>query len=156
MSNEELLIQRVTAEITAETGNLDKIRQDLAAFRAAYTEMNPFLIRALGSLVADFYSGVERVLKIIAEELDGGLPKSENWHKQLLINANLAIAERPPVLSGRTVTALLPYLGFRHVFRNAYGFELDYDRMKQLEQRLPETLELFANDIHSFCAWLKQ
>jgi len=31
-----------------------------------------------------FYSGAERLFEAIANELDGGLPKGEAWHRELL------------------------------------------------------------------------
>ncbi len=38
---------------------------------------------------------------------------------------SLNIGERPPVISRELQGGLLMFLGFRHVVRQVYGFELD-------------------------------
>lgn len=154
MNREKQLAGRIVAEVNAELSNLEKVCKEERDFQNKYAVIDSHLVRALSSYIADFYSGVERALKIICEEVDGGLSKSENWHKQLLTNAHIRVGDRPPVLSESTHRALLPYLGFRHVFRNAYGFELDKERIAALERNLPEVLELFSTDIRRFCGWL--
>lgn len=154
MGREQQFLARIAAELNAELLNLDKIYREKESFRKKYTVIDSYLVRALSSYIADFYGGVERILKIVGEEIDGGLPKSENWHKQLLTNAHIKVADRPPLIPDSTYTALLPYLAFRHVFRNAYGFELDRERIQALENNLPGLLDQFSKDIRHFCGWL--
>ena len=50
-----------------------------------------------------FYAGVERLLELIAREVDGGQPTGRRWHRDLLTQMSLAIpAVRPPVLVPET------------------------------------------------------
>ncbi len=154
MDRERQFVDRIIAELKAELKNLEKVNAEKQAFEKKYEIVDSYLTRALSSLIADFYSGIERTLKIISEELDGGLPRSENWHKQLLANSRIRLGGRPPVISDATYEALLPFLGFRHVFRSAYGFELDRDRIQSLESKLPRVLDGFLKDIGEFCQWL--
>jgi hypothetical protein len=81
--------------------------------------------KAKASFFADFYMSVERISILIASELNGGIPKGEDWHKRLLLDMSLTIGERPPVLSKKLYEELLKFLGFRHVIRHAYGFDLN-------------------------------
>ncbi len=151
MGREQQFLERIAAELNAELLNLEKVYHEKQSFQKKYAVLDSHLVRALSSYIADFYGGVERILKIVSEEIDGGLPKSESWHKQLLANAHIKVADRPPVISDSTHDALLPYLAFRHVFRNAYGFELDKERIQSLDNNLPDLLDRFSKDIRHFC-----
>ena len=99
--------------------------------------------------------GVERIFKIIAEELNGGTPKGEDWHKRLLLDMNLNIGERPPVISRELHGSLLMFLGFRHVVRQVYGFELDEKRLEALSVHFEPVLEKFIKEREAFCQFLK-
>ena len=47
-------------------------------FLEKYPSLDRYLLRTKASFLADFYMGVERIFKIIAEELNGGTPKGED------------------------------------------------------------------------------
>ena len=61
---------------------------------------------------------------------------------------------RPPVITPELETRLSDFLGFRHLFRNIYGDELDVERVALLEARLPEVLDDFETQIHAFLDWM--
>ena len=85
----------------------------------------------------------------------GGLPSGMDWHKQLLIDMGLDIEDiRPPVISNELTAKLHNYLGFRHVFRNVYGFFLDTERVKALAQELPEVSKKMREEIDNFIKYL--
>jgi len=46
--------------------------------------MDTYLLRAKASFMADFYMGVENIFRTISEELNGGVPRGDGWHKRLL------------------------------------------------------------------------
>ena len=50
--------------------------------------------------------------------------------------------------------ALGEFLRFRHVFRSIYGFVLEADRMRPLEDALPGVLGRFVTQIRTFNAWM--
>lgn len=112
-------------------------------------------MRARGSILHDFYGGVERIFVRIAGDLNGGVPRAEQWHRELVGNMTLEIPEvRPAVLDPALAEALGEYLGFRRVFRNVYGFVLEAERLRPLEERLPATLAAFRERIRAFLAWM--
>lgn len=81
----------------------------------------------------DFYTEIERIFEKVAPELNGGVPAGPAWHRDLLDSMSLDLpGVRPPVLSGATAAALAEYLRFRHLYRNLYGFELDWARLAPL------------------------
>lgn len=47
----------------------------------------------------NFYTGCERIFRKIADDINGGVPRSSNWHKRLLKSMSLDIEKiRPPVI----------------------------------------------------------
>ena len=47
--------------------------------------------RAAGSILHDFYSGVENLFERIAVNIDGKLPGGKDWHKELLSQMELPL-----------------------------------------------------------------
>lgn len=116
-----------------------------------------FFLRSIGSVLHDFYVAVENTLKIICSEIEEKLPEGSSWHILLLKQASYNIPEvRPAVISKLTTDRLDKYRAFRHIFRNAYGYNLDPDRIKELLLELQETVDLFKEDVTSFMRQLDQ
>lgn len=64
--------------------------------------------------------------------------------------------DRPGVITKNTVKQLKDYLGFRHIVRNIYGFELDIDRLETLVNNYFSVWHNFREDINNFLNWLHQ
>ena len=149
-------IHRVISEIEEELGNIERLLSELNEHQKEEPR-NSFYLRAVGSIFHDFYCGVERIFERIAEELNGGIPEGENWHIQLLKDMTLQIEEvRPAVISKELVAELKGYLEFRHRFRNIYGFELEWDKMKGLKETMPGVAERFKKEIQVFIEFMKK
>ena len=167
MKLEEVLVRRLAAEINDELDALDALVQELAH---APQSDDSYARRARGSILHDFYNGVERVFERVACELNGGVPKAEQWHrepsagereglaprmKELLDNMALGIPEvRPPLIDQPLAATLHEYRRFRHLFRNVYGTVLETGRMRILEERLPDTLAAFRRQVSAFLRWM--
>ena len=111
-------------------------------------------LSALAALLHSFYTGVENILKRIAIEIDGGLPSSEFWHRQLVDRMADSNPQRPSVLSAELRGRLRGYLDFRHVFRHAYVFELRWKKMAELVLGLEATHSLFDLQLAGFQRFL--
>lgn len=107
-------------------------------------------IDALAALLHSFYNGVENLFKLIAKEFDGGLPESPNWHTLLLFTMSHATNQRPAVISDTLAKLLKGYLDFRHVFRHAYSFELQWSRMAPLVWNVEETFRRLEQEATRF------
>ena len=149
-------IHRVISEIEEELGNIERLLSELNEHQKEEPR-NSFYLRAVGSIFHDFYCGVERIFERIAEELNGGIPEGENWHIQLLKDMTLQIEEvRPAVISKELLAELKGYLEFRHRFRNIYGFELEWDKMKGLKETMPGVADRFKKEIKEFIEFMKK
>lgn len=57
---------------------------------------------------------------------------------------------RPALLSESLSETLQEYLDFRHVFRQAYSFELRWEKMKHLVLGLGETFQRLEQELGAF------
>lgn len=152
MRLEEIVARRLAAEMESELATMTSLGEELAN---APQGTDSYSLRARGSILHDFYNGVERVFLRIARELNGGVPRGEQWHRDLVDDMALEIpGVRPAVIDGGLANVLGEYLRFRHVFRNVYGGVLESQRMVSLEDRLPETLAAFRECVEGFARWM--
>jgi hypothetical protein len=105
----------------------------------------------LGSLLHAYYDHTEKVFKLIAKNIDGCVPDGESWHKELLDQMAIAIPEKRPAVLNKPAQQLLEELrGFRHVYRNVYGDNLDPIRIENLVRKLPMIAKNLKEDLDSF------
>jgi len=125
---------------------LDKEKNALSKRRPS-----KFVVRASGSILHDFYTGIEKIFESIAKEVDNRLPMGEEWHSELLHQMTLDIPGlRPRVITANTEKKLREYLGFRHLFRKRYGFELDWQKLKKLLLGMRQSRSNLENEIDRF------
>lgn len=105
----------------------------------------------------NFYTGCERIFQKIADDINGSVPRSIDWHKRLLKSMSLEIEKiRPSVISKETAKTLEEYLAFRHVVRNIYGFEIDSERLHRLIEKLYGVNERFKKELNIFLDFLRK
>ena len=102
-----------------------------------------------------FYSGLERIFELIAQELDGGVVGGDAWHTELLRQMALDVPDvRPPVLQMVTDDQVDEYRKFRHRIRNIYTTNLDPERMAHLILRLPILWPQIRSELEGFARFL--
>ncbi len=105
----------------------------------------------------DVYSGFERIFKQIAATVDGNVPASAEWHKELLEQMGLDLPKvRPPVLTADTIQRLDEYLRFRHIVRNVYTFSFDAERIGRLVQQLEPIFAQVCSELLAFAKFLEK
>jgi hypothetical protein len=113
-------------------------------------DLPPFAKAGIASYVHSFYTGCEHVFRAIAAFFENELD-SARWHADLLKRMKLEIpGVRPRVLTDLLAAELDLFRGFRHVFREAYGYELDWRRLRPLAERLPEVSKETFSQIARF------
>ncbi|MFB3904049.1 MAG: hypothetical protein ACE15E_11400 [Acidobacteriota bacterium] len=145
----------LTADIQRQSDALSKLEEEARGLLESGGS-SPIERRAAGSILHDFYTGVEKVFQRIAIELDGGLPAGPDWHSDLLLRMTIGIEQRrPPVITEELAERLGEYLRFRHVFRHLYGFELRWELCRELLGDLPATLEDIRKQLRNFQDFLQ-
>jgi hypothetical protein len=109
------------------------------------------LVSGLTLYLENLYMGVERVLSLIAQEVDKIVPSGGSWHLQLLQQMVIEVPSvRPAVISQETYEKLNEFRGFRHVARNLYAYDLEPGRVIELAKKLNQCHESFITDMESF------
>lgn len=111
---------------------------------------NEIELSALAATLHSFYTGIENIFKRVTVELDGEALRGDNWHRDLLQRMKAPSAHRPVLLPETLHDKLLEYLRFRHVFRNAYSFDLDWRKMSHLVLKLEETFQQLELALDAF------
>lgn len=107
-------------------------------------------LSALAAMLHSFYTGVENIFKRVVIEIDGAPPQGGSWHRELLDRVTHLSAARPAVISTSLRETLRGYLDFRHVFRNAYSFQLQWEKMASLVLECEETLQKLEAELDVF------
>lgn len=144
---------RIEDELASISSNSETLNKVLAQS----SQIDAIIITpALASYIADFYTFCERISERVAVTLDGGLPKGDNWHEQLLRQvADPGGDGRPPLWSGSLLLELDEYRKFRHLERHTYRIELKAERVEELAKHVELVLEKVKSAIALFSQWLE-
>ena len=118
--------------------------------RCRVQEPDAIELSALGAFLHSFYTGVENLFRRVTIELGGRMPQSEAWHQRMLHEMMQSDERRPAFISAELGEQLKIYLGFRHVFRQAYSFQLHWEKMAPLVHSCEETFARLQAEIGDF------
>ncbi len=143
----------LVAEINDELAKLEKLVNRLATQQGRVDDEE--ISESAALRLHNFYTGCERIFKLIATEVNGVLSQSLDWHKRLLNQVALEVAGiRPAVISTETRKDLEELLNFRHIVRNIYAYELKPERVEELVKLAIALYPRFAKEIAVFTAFL--
>ena len=142
----------VYEQVNLERANIDALfagYQDI--IRKMETRPPDFIeLSALATMLHSFYNGIENILKRIAAGIDHDVPTGSASHAKLLIMMANPGSQRPPVISQAMQERLSAYLSFRHVYRHAYSFQLDWKKMRELVLQSEPTWQWFQRELEEF------
>lgn len=156
MDPNELL--RLADDLTDGLARYLQLEREIEDAGTRLIDQNPdtFELRAVASILEDVYTGAESLCQLIVKRLDRAQPTGKHWHKELLEQVSVeSPGIRPAVLRPITVERLDMYRSFRHVARNIYGAELDWQLLTGLLAKSPTTMDLFSQDIRQFVTFLQ-
>lgn len=125
---------RLRKQIAVERIQLNRLTQTYLSLieKCKYSPPDFVELSALSAFLQTFYTGIENIFKRVTVELGEILPEGEFWHQKLLEQMTISTPRRPAIISVEFRGKLRNYLEFRHVFRHAYTFELQWPKMKEL------------------------
>lgn len=143
------LIEVVRFELDA----MQTTAQELAVLLSDVQERDPTLREktAAGAFLAQFYTGVENILKRISRYHGIPLPHGDTWHLDLFQRFREPGKPPLPVLLDEALASDLgPYRRFRHVVHHGYGFELEWERMQEGVRRVGSVFERFRRQVEAY------
>lgn len=150
-------VQALAYELAAEREQLERVVGTVQKYLDGLAEEPDELeVRGFASLLHDFYQGCERIFERIALRIDDDLPSGPNWHTLLLQRmARPWGEERPAVINQALEQKLLEYLRFRHLFRHTYGYDLQWERIRELSEALSGLWQELSAQLTTFLAELR-
>ena len=97
---------------------------------------------ALGKLLQDIYTGIERILRNQLESQGIKTIKNPSWHKELLLSA-----KKNSIITQNQFEAFRKLLVFRHMQIHGYGYMLDEQRLRELAKPVPDVCRDFIKSI---------
>jgi hypothetical protein len=105
-------------------------------------KLTDYEVIALGKLLQDVYTGIERILRSQLETRNIKIKKTENWHKQILLSA-----QDQSLVSQEQFEACRNLLLFRHLQIHGYGYMLEEERLRDLAEPIPGLCRAFLKGI---------
>ncbi len=149
-----LLLQRIQQEVDAlERTQTAVQRHWQSAFRLAADQ--DAYVNSVALNLHSFYSRLERIFELIADEVDDVKLRSGEWHLELVRQMTVDMgAVRPPVLDMQTAARLDELRRFRHLVRNSYTDDLAPERMRRIVEELPALWQAVRVQLTRFSAHL--
>lgn len=144
-------------EIAVEVEALEQVVYELQALRQELGLNEPTVREktAAAAFLAQFYSGVENILKRISQFYRVPLPSGETWHVDLFKRfCDPAYFPLPFFFDEGLESDLASFRKFRHVFFHGYGFYLDWSRMQEGVAQIEDVFERFKLNLNDYLATL--
>lgn len=119
-------------EISIELEAISQVVRELISLNQDLGKQDPTVREktAAAAFLAQFYNGIENILKRICIYYEVRVPEGENWHVSLFqMFSNPAQEPLPTLFEHKLAETLAPYRRFRHVVFHSYGFQLEWKKM---------------------------
>ncbi|MDW8326392.1 MAG: nucleotidyltransferase domain-containing protein [Anaerolineales bacterium] len=151
-------LARLNHLIEDEFATLERIAAQIQDIQASLSDPPRQLeLQALASYLHQYYTGIESILERLLDWRGEPKPSGRYWHADLLDQvAEPREGERPAIIDRPLHARLEAYRRFRHFFRHAYGYELDWRKMEAETSGVSETLARLRTQIRAFLDFLVQ
>jgi hypothetical protein len=132
---------------------MSQVVHDLVALKQDLANQEPTVREktAAAAFLAQFYNGVENILKRIHHNFGVPLPQGNTWHVELFQRFCPPGHKPLPILFQEPFASnLAPYRRFRHVVFHGYGFQLDWHRMVEGIETIQPVFDEFKIAISKF------
>jgi hypothetical protein len=135
MKPEPPQLAALSAMITRDLEAIDRLGAELIPLGNALSAANPAFrdLAATAYVLHNIYGALENIFEQISRTFENHVIEPAQWHRELLTKMFLEIPKiRPAVLPVELRGFLNDLRGFRHVFRHAYEFDLDAEKLALL------------------------
>ena len=142
--------------IRADLETLDKLWQRLEATETPSESTAEETLIALGYRLHNLYTAAENIFHNIAKSFGNQIEDRSAGHAELLERMRLDLMPlRPAVIDDEAYDKLHEMRRFRHLFRAAYGVELDPERMMLVLGKARALRRVFPLQIEAFLGFLR-
>ncbi|MFH1985720.1 MAG: hypothetical protein ABIL58_28125 [Pseudomonadota bacterium] len=148
------------ARITVFLGDFDSQLQQIAQIYAVLEKRlqsfnrnpaSPEMVDSTGYQLHNLYCAYEDLFKLVVGFWENNVSSNGGFHINILKRMMAEIeGVRPPLISAESYSHLDELRGFRHVFRHAYTYHLDDERVGFLLRRVIAHKECVLTDINAF------
>jgi hypothetical protein len=121
-------------EVTVQIAFLDVTVREVCLIRDDLSHREPTLrdIAAAAGFLADFYGGIENILKRICVARGVVIPAGEEWHRRLFqLFCEPGHPNLPLLIDRDLMEPLAAYRRFRHIVHHSYVIQLRWSRMAE-------------------------
>jgi hypothetical protein len=129
-----MTLAELREEISIELEMMGNIVEESISLLSDLSEREPTVREktAAGAFLAQFYGGIENIMKRLHRYHGIPMPTGDSWHIDVFKRFCDPSFHPFPVLFDKSLAAdLSPFRKFRHVVHHGYGFQFDWDRMKE-------------------------
>jgi len=148
-------IDDLKEEVSIEFELMDGIINELLSLKKEISGREPTVREktAAAAFLAQWYGGVENVLKRFYRYYNIAIPVSDNWHTEIVKGISDPPLKGLPLLIDNTLfDALAPFRKFRHVVYHGYGFQLEWDRMLPGIEQISTVFLMFKERVERLIA----
>ena len=148
-----MTVDELREEIGIELESLDTVIREITAIRLDVAGHEPTVREktAAAAFLAQFYGGVENILKRIHRFHGLQLPTGDTWHTDLFRRfCEPPYAHLPLLFDDMLALKMAPYRKFRHVVIHGYGFQMDWERMREGLEQLADVFGRFKTNLDKY------
>jgi len=146
----------LTHRILADLETLDALWDHLATSEVPSASTAEEALIAIGYRLHNLYTAAENIFQNIAKAFGNHIEDRSSWHAELLERMRLDLMPlRPAVIDDEAYDKLHELCRFRHLFRAAYGIELDPERMELVLRKALALRKIFPRQAEAFLAFLR-
>lgn len=152
-------MQAIFVDINNELAEIERevrmLESSLALYPKTDSPENPanwIFVQGIASGVENIYTGLERVMALVASKIDGErVDHTDGWHATLLRRLSNPFPEvRDAILSPDCYRLMNEIRAFRHRERNTYGMQLDLNLVKAKASQTVAAFSMFKADLTAF------
>lgn len=141
------------AEFDFQADQIKQIHRRLADKLAVFEKQDVAreMVESTGYWLHNLYCAYEDLFKLVSAFWENNVPAEGEYHVNLLKRMRIAIKDiRPALLSDAAYAYLNELRGFRHVFRHAYTYGLDDERVHYLMRKTIAAQKPLMTDVKCF------
>jgi hypothetical protein len=147
---EKIEFNLLRAEVGAQIKEIDKIYSAISERKKGAVK-NIANLESLGYKLHNLYCAFEDLFKIVARHFENSVEDIARYHKELLKRMSFTIEDvRPALLSEESFRLLDELRMFRHIFRHAYAYDLQYEKLKPVIKSADMLRGLYKREIERF------